>query len=367
MPTITVPKAVQRAASRAIVAKKDDDCSGAAGCAVAERLATGFVGIEDIQRMRRFFTVNERAYREAVRYQHTSDVSSVLLSWELYGGASGKVWAEEAYTRAVSQGEIEEDDWVRLLRSSPDRLYQRFALGAWKWEYGLTPDSAARFVEAYQKSTGVALDLEKAFGSSVGSVSDAIRRRLAKENPFRTLSRVMTRASYRSAAMTDLQEMRESIGQPVMAWPPLVAYSVLVLRAPSIVEEYLEGFPAYPRGRDEPECVLSYREPFAEAITYLRPGGARYCAVGAPSRILVGLQECLLRVGRRRDRVMDESRARDVLRAARVWTASSRLAGGVCHVLLEAWKDEDWGLFLDALPLESDIRAPFQRFASEVI
>jgi hypothetical protein len=59
---------------------------------------------------------------------------------------------------------------------------------------------------------------------------------------------------------------------------------------------------------------------------------------------------------------LDEGAVLDTMSRARTWTGENGLAGNLGHVLIEAARRKDYPVFLDALPLDSPVRRPFEQF-----
>lgn len=356
-----VPAAVQKVAGQGLVLHKEFPLEGVGGLKLAETLTSGNpVEPPVLARMRRFFVVNERHYMGEAALAHRPVNSPLMRSWDLHGGQAGKTWCEAAYAEARSRGFIEEDSWVTLLKSDAQQVYEALSFGAWRWEYDMDPSRAARFVEEYHRSTGVNLDLAAAFGSGRNSVAQAMMRRAQNESPFKVLARNLLREEYRALARQDMAEVKRSIGHASLNWPGLVGMAVLGAREPKLGRIVMEGYPAPPLLGKNPLPVMLYSEPVASYVSYFHPLGARYVP-NHPSGLLAEMGSLMhdLHEGKR----LNESAALDTMSRARLWTGSNGLAGNVAHVLFEAARRKDWGLFLDALPLESPVRRPFEQFA----
>ena len=184
--TYKVPKNVRTAAVNALRAheKRPAGLEGVSGVSLATALKEGPVGLDLVASLHRFFTVSERLYREEIRSLRSEAHAAAVLSWQLHGGAGGKAWARRVFTQAVKDGLVEADQYGALFRREPEQIYDLFAADAWRWEYGLDPRSAARFVEEYAHQTGNLLEINRAFGDGAKAVGNAVYRRYHTPNPF---------------------------------------------------------------------------------------------------------------------------------------------------------------------------------------
>lgn len=386
LPNIPVPRAVQRAAEAALELHRDHALPAeqeVTGVAVAERLASGFVTAEDVGALARFFGVNERHYGVALQAFKSARSDGLCRSWALRGGEHGRVWAQRQHAALVREGILPEDPYSALLRAEPDEVYARFAVGAFRWEYGLdTPAKAARFYEDYHRSTGRVLDLHAAFGPSGESVATAVRRRVYGENPFDAAKRALQfeDAEYRLAATVDLQEMRASgldenikpflltgPGDPLkstikLVWPVFVAYAILACERPELLIDLNGESKKPPTLNQEPTSLLHYNDATRIYLAFFHPSGAYWKDVKGtdfedlPARI----EDLMIRahVGRK----LIPAQVQKILGAARRWTAENKLAGSLFHVYNADWKKGNWQNILDDLPIDVDVRGPFQKF-----
>jgi len=358
----TVPRAVREQAQRALKLHRRTPVNGVGGASVAERLVNDTsVEFDTVQRMRRFFTVNERTYADSLQLRHGAHNSPLMRSWGLHGGDAGKTWAEAAYQSGRKAGEVDEDPWVTLLRLEPERLYERLNFGAWKWEYGMSAMKAARFVEEYTRTHRIDFRFDRAFGDGGASVKTALIRRVEGDNPFKTLARAVTHPRLVECARTDLVEHRESLGYTSLNWPEFIAYFVVGAHDSKVGSQLSESS-SYPwRGRDV--CsVMEYIDPVASYVTFFHPKGSCYHK-DAPQGLLSGIDQLMWQV--REGELVNEVLARETLHAARSWTAGHHHARGLGHTLLEAWERREWDWFREALPLDSPMRAPFMAFVSK--
>jgi len=353
----TVPRAVQESARKALDLHKTRPLTGVGGIVVAEALVEGPVPIETVQKMRRFFTLHARAFTESEQLQHTVTDYPLMRSWALHGGTSGKVWSEGVYKHE----DVEEDGWVTLLRATPDELYERMSFGAWQWEYGMSLQQAARFVEEYQRANGIDFLFDRAFGESGESVRNALLRRIEGDNPFKQLARTMLRDQYRDASKLDLSEHKKSIGHVALGWPEFIGYFVLAAHAPELAEEVVPSAHDYPWRGKELRPLLEYPETISAYVTFFHPKGALY-EREAPQRLFADMDRLLWNA---LEGELTEAFARETLFSARRWTAGNHRARGLGHTLLEAWARREWDLFLEAIPLDAAVRPRFETFAGK--
>lgn len=335
---------------------------GVGGTTVAERLtAEPSVDFDTVRKMRRFFTVNERDYRDSLQLQHTQQGSPLMRSWGLHGGDAGKVWSEAAYKSGIQGGEVEEDQWVSLLRLEPNLLYERLGFGAWRWEYGMSAPQAARFVEEYQRTHRTDFRFDRAFGDNGESVKNALLRRIEGDNPFKSLARAVTHHHLQEHAGKDLVEHRESLGHPTLNWPEFVTYFVLAVHEAKTIKDLASAYVFPWRGRT-PQPVMEYLDPVASFVTFFHPEGSCYHK-DAPQGLLAGMDRLMVQANA--GTLVDECFTRQILHEARAWTAQHCHARGLGHTLLAAWEGKEWDWFLEALPLDSPLRTPFVSFVLE--
>jgi len=328
---------------------------------VANALTTEDTTLDTVRRMRRFFTISSRAFESETQLMHTSADSALMRSWQLHGGNAGKVWAEAVYKAQLSEGGAE-DPWVELLRTPPTAIYDKLNFGAWTWEYGMDVRQAARFVEEYTRTHQTDFRFDRAFGESSESVKRALVRRVEGVNPFKQLAAQMYKQGYAHVTRLDLEECKQSIGQSArFNWPNFIALTVLATHTTSAAQGLLEGM-AYPwRGRSV-RPVMEYLEPLGDFVVFFHPKGACYLG-DAPNGLNGRMDQLMWKI--REGAVTDEREARAILEDARRWTASKKSVRGLGHTLLEAWARRDWGVILDALPLDSPVRTAFVDFAAE--
>lgn len=353
-----VPQAVRTVVEDALRLHREHPLDDVGGVRVAEALAAGSVGPDVVARMRRFFVTNERHYMHEAALAHSAVNSALVRSWGLHGGHAGKSWADLTYCDARRNGFIEEDQWVTLLKLVPSQVYERFAFNAWRWEYGLTPQRAARFIEEYHRSTGLPLDIAKAFGAGRNAVSEAVLRRVQNANPFALVARTLLRDTYRAASERDMAEMKKAIGRPALNWPSLIGFGVLASRDPEAARAVVEGTAPPPAIGDRPGPLMAYSEPVAAYAAYLHPRGARWVS-NAPTGLITEAS-ALFRAAFE-GRTLREDDVRETLEKGRAYTGANSLAWNLGHTLLEAWRRRDWELLLEAVPLDSPVRLPLER------
>lgn len=359
--TLRVPRAVREQAESGLKLHKRSPIQGCGGVRVAEMLASGEATPDTIRRMRRFFTVNERENATFGQLQHSAHDNALMRSWAMHGGQSGKRWAEGVYRAQLQEGG-EEDQWVMLLRTGPTAIYGKLNFGAWMWEYGMDVRQAARFVEEYTRTHGCDFRYDKAFGESADTVKRALIRRVEGANPFKQLAAQVTRPEYQASARLDLQECRESLGHKALFnWPNFIGLTILAAHDTAASSEILEGS-AYPwRGRDT-RSVMEYLEPLGDYVSFFHPKGSCYLG-DAPNGLNGRMDQLMWQI--HEGEVASEVFARDVLYEARRWTARKKAVRGLGHTLLEAWTRRDWDVILEALPLDSPVRALFEDFAGK--
>ena len=356
--SLKVPRAARTQAEEGLKLHKLRPLHGVGGQSVAERLAAGDADEEVVRKMRRFFTVNGRAFESTTQLMHSASDSALLRSWKMHGGDAGKRWAEGVYKAQLEDGG-EEDSWVELLRTKPTEIYEKLNFGAWTWEYGMDVRQAARFVEEYTRAHPVDFRYDRAFGESADSVKRALVRRVEGANPFKQLADKLGQPRYRDAAQLDLKECKDAIGQHALFnWPNFVGLTVLATHDAGAMRGLLEGTPYPWRGR-EVRPVMEYLEPLGDFVTFFHPRGACYLG-DAPNGLNGRLDQLMWQISE--GDVTSEVFARGVLSEARRWTARNRAARGLGHTLLEAWAKREWEVILEALPLDSPVRAAFADF-----
>lgn len=390
VPALTpVPEAIQRVVRAALAVHKVQPLSEPVGGAgVAEALLSGSVDASVIERMHRFFTVQERFYSMDLQRMRTLADSALVRSWHLHGADVGRSWAGREFRRQIREdGRVPDDPTVALLRLNPDEVYSRLSLGAWRFEYNLTPKKAARFVEEYHLAKGVPLDLKRAFGESAAAVSNAVLRRYTTPDPFREVMRALRveDTDYVLAASLDLREMAASAGwrgpleeelqktvwtvAPMAAaklvWAPFVAYAILAVEAPDLLVGMNQGSAKPPKIEDlSIKAFSAYHDAINTYRVYFRPNGVKYVPpTGKFKDLDLDVEDFIIRAfyGRKLQPVAVQK----LLGKMRRWTAENKMAGSLFHVFNADWKKGNWQHILDFIPLDADVYGPFQKFVSK--
>lgn len=383
---IPVPQAVQQTAREALDLHRTLDLpveQEATGIAVAERIASGAISPEDVASISRFFSINERHYADRLQAGKNPKTDGLCRSWMLRGGEHARVWATRKHADLLREGLVSEDPYKSLLVAQPDEVYARFAVGAWRWEYGLdTPQKAAKFYEDYHRATGRILDLNSAFGPSGPAVANAVRRRVHGEDPFKEAKRAlqMEDADYRYAASLDLDELRYSLDESIapqiyntapittavkMIWPSFIAHIILAAERPELLKDLNADTKRPPTLTQDVPSLLPFSDAVRTYLTFFHPKGARYVDPSGTDfdGITQEIEDLMIRAYF--GRVILPATAQKLLGAARRWTAENKLAGSLFHVYNADWRKGNWQRIFDALPLDSDIREPFGKFVAQ--
>jgi 8-oxo-dGTP pyrophosphatase MutT (NUDIX family) len=387
--TFIVPGPIQQAARRGLEAHADPEwkLKGVAGASVADSLASGHVTIETVAKMHRFFAVNAKPYLHEVKQLRTLQDSPMIRSWHLHGAAAGRAWADRLFKESVEKGLVPADPVTELMSLRPDGVYNRFALGSWRFEYDLDPAKAARFVENYMRATGWSLDLRQAFGRSAEAVGNAIYRRFHTPDPFRQAFRALMAedVEYRIAAQRDLEFMRRNIPpsdrlvletfpkhvftamNPKQAaklvWAPFVAYFILASEAPDILKPLNDTSVKPPSLTQKPKSWTLYHDTINTYIAYFQPFGARFVTPlgdekfhSLPDDMSWVMWQAY--IGKK----LQPTKVQKLLGAARRWMAKNKLAGNLFHIFIADWKKANWQHILDNIPLDADVRPYFEKF-----
>lgn len=208
--TLSVPSSVQEVARVALRLHKDASrLDEVRGVRVADLLASGSVSADYVAVIHSFFESNAVPRVDAESQHRTFSNSAVLRSWQLHGGDAGRRWAAQQFKRLVDEDVIEPDPLLALMKLPPEDVYERFSMGAWRYEYGLnTPQKAARFVEEYTRATNRPLDIHYAFPGAVKAVGNALYRRFSQPDLMAELAKalVVEDAAYQTAATLDMQQ-----------------------------------------------------------------------------------------------------------------------------------------------------------------
>lgn len=356
-----VPKALQTLAADALGTARRSTLPGVSGVSVAQALVTGRVTLDIVRRMRRFFTVNERDYGLAVRGMMTVANSAIMLSWNLYGGESGRAWSELVHAEAQHRGEVDPDPWLELLTASSDEVTARLNLGAWRWEYGMTPERAARFYEEYHRTNSVVLDLRRVFGDGASAVIQAVHRRGLKPNRFAKAAKLLASKTYAQAAKKDLLYLKAAIGNPPgLPLEEMIAMFVVANRARGALYESVET-PTIPKYGGPAASALSYCDPISYYVAYMHPSGLLTERAGLGSPLSVRMARQLQDAERG---AVDTATAQSLLEEIATVLGRAGHLGGFGHVLIEAWRRRDWEVIASELPLDAPFRSPFLQVTS---
>lgn len=386
---LEVPEAARLAAQRALDLHDAAPLPDTAGMAVAKALIGGTVTFDVVERLVRFFAVNEKPYLdEVVQGLRTEHDSALARTWMLYGAESAQGWATAAYAKAVEDGLIVEDPQVALFSLTPDEVYPRFTVGAWRYEYDLTPAKAARFVEEYARATGQWLDIGLAFGNDAQAVGEAIYRRYASPNPFKEAAKALMSedSTYLSAANLDLAELSYGLGDSValdesmpwiklnatnvaalakLLWAPLVAYCVLAVEKPEAIAALNKGNLRPPKLDETPKHFTNYTDAVNTFITYFHPKGKHFVDP-TNDKQFSGIDAEMFAIMNAAyfGRHLTATAVRKVLGKARRWTAQNKMAGSLFHVFNADWGKANWQHILDSIPDAHDVRPAFEAFAN---
>lgn len=379
---LTVPQAVQRTALEALELHRTLPLAEVNGVSLATRLTSGLVSVDDVSALHRFFLTNDRLHSARLQEARTPRTDALCRSWTLRGAEHGAVWAAKTYARLCAEGIVTKDPYAVLFAADPDEVYARFAAGAWRWEYGLdTPGKAAIFYESYFLATGKNIDLNAAFGESGKAIANAVHRRMHGEDPMRTAMRRLQSEDIdiRFAARLDLDELHsldESIkpyvydGNPKLAakliWPSFVAYAILAVEQPELLEELNKNSHRPPRLNQEPLNLLSYHDAIRTYLTYFHPSGSKFVnPVGTDFEGIDAEVEDFITRAYLGKKLMTNT-VHKLLGRMRRWTAQNKLAGSLFHVYNADWRKGNWKGILEDIPLDADVRAPFASFSKAV-
>ena len=386
---LNVPVTVRAVAQFALdLHRKRPALDEVAGVRVAEALASGHTTLDVVQKMHRFFAVNEHRYLQERQLFHTEENSATIRSWALHGGAPGKAWASGTVKEAVEKGLVPEDPIVELLTLQPDEVYARFSLGAWRYEYDLDPDKAARFVETYMRATGQPLDLTRAFGASASTVGNAVYRRYHAPNPFQSLFKAMMVRDYeyRQAAHEDLEYARslipaedrlltEALSKQVfttmsaqhaalLVWPSFLGYVILASEAPDLLVDLNKSSKKPPDSDDKPLSYTQYHDAINTYISYFHPSGARYIDPSGDEDFAMLPENAWAMMWRAYYKKPIYTRqVKDLLMSMWQWLKQHKLSGPIFHKLIADWRKKNWKGILDQIPEKSDVRSAFEKFA----
>lgn len=386
--SVTVPESVRSTASRGLEAHADGPrLSDVHGVALAQRLSSGSITMEDVFKMYRFFRVNTTPYQTAVQEMRTENENATVRSWLLYGGEAGKAWAGRLYMKAIAEKQAHADPILELFELRPEQVYGRFSVGAWRYEYGLDPSKAALFVEQYMLATGYPLDLRKAFGESAEAVGNAVYRRYHTPNPFETLARAqMVRSPmYEEAVRADLNAMQASMGHSVTLeealspnffkskhvslrvetglWSTAIAYLILAVESPKLLKP-IRGSAAPPSKDHTTKPYTAYCDANRTYIAYFHPSGPRYKDPFF-DEAFQGLDDDVYQMMRRAwyGQNLKTNLVRTTLKQVHDWLAKNKFKVQIFRVLLQHWRSKNWQGILEHIPMDADVYGPFSTLA----
>lgn len=355
MPTYPVPLAVTRAAGRALLLHQQyPDVEDVHGVSLARRLQGGTVDADTLAKMYRFFRRHARAYAGALGHLRTERDSAVVRSWALHGAEAGRAFAARQYRVLVRDGTLPPDPVEGLFDLTPEQIYARFQVAAWRWEYDLTPAKAAAFVQQYTEATGQQLELPRAFGRAARAVGDQLWRRYHGPSLFQQARKALRVDdwSLQQAAQRDLAAFRADPGPLAPArtgagdtWPLLVAYMILAVEAPQFLAEVPQA---------DVEAV--YR-------LYFTPAGRRH-------RPQTHLDRTLARLWAHAQQGVPLSPVStwQAMQTASEWVHRHRVRGhpfaSASNLLAHHWARRDWPAVLDTLPAGAALRPAFAQFVA---
>lgn len=392
--TFQVPVAAQRIAGQALaVHRAAPDLDEVTGVTIAERLVGGTVDADTIGKMHRFFRRSARLYTDETQRFRSEQDSGLVRSWLLHGAEAGQVFAQGLYRGLLADGAIPEDPLDALFAAAPEQVYARFQAGAWRWEYDLTPSSAARFVQHYTEATGQQLELPKAFGDAAVAVGNHIWRRYHGPTPFEQARRALKidDESLRLAAQADLAAFRdfplglvESLNWKTLqtaparkaaadSWPTWLAYLILAVEAPALLKDLNIESVRPPDLDEKPKPFLQYHDALNVWIMYFHPEGRRYHNPDTEETakkfhgLTATLHDFMVRAWR--GKKIQPALAKKTARVARDWVHLNKPQGltfaGTFNILIDYWKKGAWQELLAALPEDADVRPAFQTFVQQ--
>jgi 8-oxo-dGTP pyrophosphatase MutT (NUDIX family) len=375
-----VPSSIQTIAANAAALQAANPINDCAGVQLAERLKAGTITDADVEKMHRFFAVNSRNVGFDEQCLRTADTSALVRSWELHGGHPAKVWVERLIKgRAYEAHAL--TPITELFDLLPDQVYDKFSLGAWRYEYGLSTAGAARFVEEYQRATGFFLDYKRAFGDASDTIIANMYRRAMPRSPSLVIAECLQSDDVvvRTAAELDAEELcaselDESIypkashldpkAAAKIVWAPFVAFFILAVEKPDLLTPLLTSTQKPPNKDQTPKAYSAYSDVENTAIAYFHPSGSRYVDPtgnkdfeGIDSEVFTCLAKAYHHVQQNAPAV------KKMLGKARRWLASNGLSGSLFHVFNADWGKANWAHILENIPYDSDMFAPFEAFS----
>jgi hypothetical protein len=386
-PQHTVPQSVANVARQALVTHKAlplDEQVG--GVTVAKALVKSVVDTQLLEKMRRFFTAQTKPYAESLQQQHTSHTHALIRSWDMYGGDVGKAWVERELKGAVKDGYSIQDPITELLTLDPDEVYDSFSVGAWRWEFGLTPQTATTFCEEYQRATGNVLDLGKAFGASAATVGNLIHRKYNAPNSFEIAMKALKiddselqvsakadLSDYKTLSTTGLSESLKSAiwkqslqAQGKILWQVLIAHCILLVEAPHLMTD-AAGFDSKTKPALPDEGIKNATR-YSDAVNtyhnYFHPETKLFDDTILDDPLWLRLQSRLQTVlvwGWLGKDVTSLKVRTTLLPQLRQFVKKYSLAPTAFNTILTYWGKGDWTSIIETLPLDSDIYIPFSK------
>lgn len=386
------PSQARDIAARALRNHRDAALADTYGMALAERLSAGVLEDKDMRRLVRFHRVNAALVTATINEHRTEADSAVLRSFDLHGGEAGRAFAESWWKSQTASGAIDDaEEVIALLNETPAAVYDAFAADAWRYEYGLTPATAAKFVEDYQTATGTSLDYKQAFGESASTVANAIFRRYSDSDPMRPLIRALGLGGViAEAARRDLQELLTEdlstagtideafypkyaqggkLAAAKVAWPTVAAFGLLAMTAPKKARQILlQGKPIIDPTFEASLPVLS-SEPDILAVyyTFLHKFGKHAVETPKDAAALdaaqIAVYELLMDV--RQGKAVTEHAVRAAVTRWHEYAKSEKQNGTLFWTMFQAMRGGDWESILLALPEDSDMRPILHAWAKD--
>lgn len=383
---IQVPESITKAAQAGLAAQTaGPGLKDVYGLSVARQLASGESSPETITRCHRFLTVNAKRHARETLELRTPIDSAICRSWLLHGGDAALPWASRQYENLVDAGLAVADPITELLTTLPDDVYYAFSAGAWRYEYGLDPRSAARFVEQYGVATGKPLDLKRAFGEASNAVANAMHRRAAPDPAPALRRRKHVRdAAYQAAVEVDLaaigehDRLSEAFPTSVYGsgpllqfvkngWPTLIAYLILAVENPDTLKGVTAGTkPPAPSDAEKLAPYTSYNDAVNFAQSLFHPKGKRYVD---PTTVANGKYAdvgslLLTHVYKAyKGLYLNGPAVRRNLQSVRAFAATFKAAGTAFATMLADWGKGNWAGIAEFLPPTSDVASAFALFA----
>lgn len=342
-----VPEAVQAVAIRTLAADAVRTLANAYGQDVATVLATGTAPLALLGRMRRFFAVNRRQYDNAVATWQSGGTSDVVRSWDLHGGSRADAWVSALVSRLEDQTLVGPQAVEDLFAYEPQGVFDAFTAGAWRHEYGLTPQTAARFAEDYQRATGWPLDLERAFGESGRVVRQAMWRRTPRRASQLVLGSFLSVTPLREAALADFRDVAASrLDRTGFSDTPVIAHYVLACEHPALLP------PAVPAPRScDPLTSLSEQCDAVRILAPLfHPQGRQFHPDAAElgQRVMESLRATLS------GEPMLARDAQALLEEVRAYQSQRHLAAGPFRVYLACWRRGWYNHLVEGMPPDAE-------------